>query len=475
MQDDLLLALSQSGTTVYVANNVDMDLGNRENITIAAGVKLIGGRAGLEPGPRLFTTRPLTVTRPRTFLKIVGDDVRITGMRIQGPDFDSIVNIGQPAGIFADSHRGIEIDHNEISGWNGAAVELRDQEGRVAAGERVEALSIRVHDNFIHHNQHIRTRGYGVVVAEGAYAQIERNVFDYNRHAIAGDGKPGTAYAAFENLVLPHGGKHYRFAQTVWFYTHQFDMHGRGERRTKFSSPGRPVEFSCAPPRSGGRYNCGPAGEFMDIIFNSFIYKAGAAIKLRGTPSRKPVGALISNNVFADGPDAVKLEMLAGGMRKINNRYGLNGLRRLGLCDFDGDGINDSFLATGQTWWYSSGTRGPWTFLDRSRKLLSEVVLGDVDHDGRCDVQSRDGVIKMLFDLNGDWTDGGTAAPVISIKGDKLTIDMSAHHRPTARGSIINSETIKVTFPDDATYTGTLQTPDTIKWSNGSTWTKVVA
>jgi hypothetical protein len=23
-------------------------------------------------------------------------------------------------------------------------------------------------------------------------------------------------------------------------------------------------------------------------------------------------------------------------------------------CDFDGDGIDDLFLATGETWWYSS-------------------------------------------------------------------------------------------------------------------------
>jgi hypothetical protein len=29
-----------------------------------------------------------------------------------------------------------------------------------------------------------------------------------------------------------------------------------------------------------------------------------------------------------------------------------------------------------------------------------------------------------------------------------------------------------VTFPDDSTYTAKLQAPNTIAWSNNSTWTK---
>ena len=33
----------------------------------------------------------------------------------------------------------------------------------------------------------------------------------------------------------------------------------------------------------------------------------------------------------------------------------------------------------------------------------------------------------------------------------------------------------EVTFPDDHAYTGTLVSPGTIKWSNGSSWTKKVA
>jgi hypothetical protein len=78
-----------------------------------------------------------------------------------------------------------------------------------------------------------------------------------------------------------------------------------------------------------------------------------------------------------------------------------------------------------------------------------------------------------VLDLTGSWTDGSTRRAVLSTRFPSLTIDMSAYGRPAARGSIVDSSTITVTFPDDATYTGKLQPPSMIRWSNGSTWTKV--
>jgi hypothetical protein len=82
--------------------------------------------------------------------------------------------------------------------------------------------------------------------------------------------------------------------------------------------------------------------------------------------------------------------------------------------------------------------------------------------------------INTVTELNGIWTDGSPRRAVISVKLQSLTIDMSAYNRPAAHGSIVDYETITVTFPDDATYTGNLQSPNTIKWSNGSAWTKVI-
>lgn len=122
----------------------------------------------------------------------------------------------------------------------------------------------------------------------------------------------------------------------------------------------------------------------------------------------------------------------------------------------------------------------PW------RDLLAGTFIGNLAPISTSDLvgyDQRDGVlryfhvvraeIRTVFDLNGRWTDGGTAAPVISVSGIDLSIDMSAHGRPPARGSIVDSQTIRVTFPDDATYTATLRAPGTLRWSNGTAWTKV--
>jgi hypothetical protein len=81
-------------------------------------------------------------------------------------------------------------------------------------------------------------------------------------------------------------------------------------------------------------------------------------------------------------------------------------------------------------------------------------------------------IVNTVFDLNGSWSDGSPWISVIYEGATSLTVDMSDFDRPTAHGNIIDSSTIAVTFPDDQTYTGTLQGPNTIRWSNGSAWTR---
>jgi hypothetical protein len=82
--------------------------------------------------------------------------------------------------------------------------------------------------------------------------------------------------------------------------------------------------------------------------------------------------------------------------------------------------------------------------------------------------------IRTVVNLNGLWSAGGPQnARILVISHNSLNVSMSAFHRPTAHGSILNATTITVTFPDDKTYTGTLQPPDTIRWSNGTVWRRV--
>ena len=82
--------------------------------------------------------------------------------------------------------------------------------------------------------------------------------------------------------------------------------------------------------------------------------------------------------------------------------------------------------------------------------------------------------IHTVVNLNGNWTDGSPRSAVIAVDFSNLTLDMSAFNRPAAHGTIVNGSSIKVTFPDDKTYTGQLQAPNKIIWSNGSAWTKII-
>ncbi|MFZ2157936.1 MAG: hypothetical protein WAV72_17685 [Bradyrhizobium sp.] len=81
-------------------------------------------------------------------------------------------------------------------------------------------------------------------------------------------------------------------------------------------------------------------------------------------------------------------------------------------------------------------------------------------------------VINTVFDLNGRWTDGSARSAVIFEGPSSIKVDMSDYDRPDAHGSIVNASTISMTFPDDKTYTGAIQSPNKIRWSNGSVWTK---
>jgi hypothetical protein len=81
-------------------------------------------------------------------------------------------------------------------------------------------------------------------------------------------------------------------------------------------------------------------------------------------------------------------------------------------------------------------------------------------------------VVNTVIDLNGDWTDGSGRTARIAAGAKALKLDMSDFDRSNANGSIVNSSSITVTFPDDTTYTGQVQTPNKIVWSNGSVWVK---
>jgi hypothetical protein len=82
--------------------------------------------------------------------------------------------------------------------------------------------------------------------------------------------------------------------------------------------------------------------------------------------------------------------------------------------------------------------------------------------------------VTPVFDLNGVYTDGGSARPRITDVNDTLTVDMSSQNRPTASGVVVSTTMILVVFPDEAPHWGTLvAATGRIIWDNGSRWQKL--
>jgi hypothetical protein len=379
-----LHAITVPWQRIEIQNHVNLDLSYRDNLYIAPGVKIHGGRTPTNPGPRLFTT-----TFPQRLFNIgtgyeyhESDNVRISGIRLQGAEMGvADGDAWASTGITVHSSINVEIDNNELFGWRGSAVDVGDPFNRINLDNYD---TVWVHDNFIHHNQHNGTLGYGVVTGESAYALIEKNVFDYNRHAIAASSDPGTGYYAHRNLVLEHGGLN----NDTWnTHTHAFDVHG---------------SESCY----GFEAYCGNAGEKFDFRWNTILYDHGAGIKVRGKPA---LGSVADHNVFTH-PDewggylddaALVQTSPNGNFGSLNNTFGadFDDMVKYSACDFNGDWILDDFLATGETWWYApgaaTGANRVWRHLYTSTKRRSQLTFSYVNSDNVCDVKDNNGIVYL--------------------------------------------------------------------------------
>jgi hypothetical protein len=409
----LIRALATPNTLVILAHDVDMDLTGEQNIPIRENVTLMSAApqvatAGLRAGP-LTTTglgrdarhlgpRLYTRSYPQPLFAIrcddSGENVRLLGFRLQGPSF-GVDGEHEEDALYFYACKKAEVAYMEISGWSGTAVRVRDSDPKNV----VPPDGPWIHDNFIHHNQNIGAPGYGLDVEKRGNAIIERNVFDFNRHAITASGTPGTSYTARFNLVLKGGGVHGRPWNRL---TQQFDVHGDSD--CALENPDIPLEFPGIDIKDWAVRNCGNAGSEFVFANNAFQYTIDRAIKIRGTPTE---AAYIYDNVFPHRAlsDAVSPLPRGDGSHVIvgSNTIGVDTFGQYGVCDFDGDGKDDLFLPTGASWWYSSGGRMHWTFLAPHTERLHQLGLGDFTGDGRCDVFA-------VRDRQWVLSDGGTGS-----------------------------------------------------------------
>lgn len=299
--DELLDALGKAkdGETIFLDPAAEMDFtgliyAEKLVLGIPGGVTLASNRgqdgsSGALLYSDAFQTAPL--------IKTLGPGVRVTGLRLRGPDPKPRLDHHRRAfstgrqdasayyyalpnsnGIQAD-HPGLQVDNCELSGWSHAAVYLTTGDYH------------HIHHNYIHHNQR-NGLGYGVSHGYGDNCQslIEFNFFDYNRHSIAGTGKPGNAYEARHNIEGGHAISHY------------FDMHGGRDR--------------------GDGTNI--AGDWMRVHHNTFMRADQAAVVIRGVPQQQ---AEIHNNWFAarEPSGAVFRPWPVGGATRVlvyDNAYG---------------------------------------------------------------------------------------------------------------------------------------------------------
>jgi Right handed beta helix region len=389
------------------ATNVDGDsLTAATQDTLNSASHINDGRTPRSLGPmiKFGTSRG----KPLNFFHIIcdsdklnGDYARISSIRLIGPD------TGQQSistyGIRISRCVGVEISNMEIAGWGGAGIYIVDKGPDQPVGSNLKGLGriinpeqVKIHDNFFHNNQYPSTtkcdyvvehspppprvvpkncvshaEGYGVNVNEGAWAHIYRNVFDFNRHAIAASGNSG-GYRAEQNLILKGGGYHGNILHT---YTHIFDIHGT---------------------ECDGL--CGDAGNQFWYIGNAFQFRKDNAIKIRGRPRVK---AYIGENVFPHpglendwGDDAVNLNTSENVEFLPGNVIDYDSFGKYKVCDFDGDNVDDLFLATGVSWWFSSSGEYHWTYLSAKTDRQEQLRVGYFDDDSLCDV---------LAEQSGQW------------------------------------------------------------------------
>jgi PKD repeat protein len=226
-KDQLLNALKnvRSGDIIFVNEDANIDLTGIYATTIPGGVTLASNRGSNgSPGGRIFQNR-LTIEPSgssgdlSSMLKTGGDNVRITGLRIEGPDKttdNSLVGDTTKTGIYVRNYQGFEADNCEILGWSGAGVNVNiwntSLQTKGLSTPEIGSSIANIHHNYIH-NCLTNGAGYGVVVYGGA-ALIKANLFDYTRHAVADSGAPTDGYEASYNIYLGHSNGHV------------FDVHG---------------------------------------------------------------------------------------------------------------------------------------------------------------------------------------------------------------------------------------------------------
>jgi hypothetical protein len=424
------------GTVVRLGRSLNVT--GRPFLSVGAGVTIRGDRRGTAFGAELSRDFDGSKTLEDMF-DVVGDDVRITGLRLRGPSRSTDSDQPNSTGVFvkpsldanqqfAGEFLRVIVDHNDISNFTYGGVRVFDGLDRTDSCDpnstndpQTRPFNTRVVRNFIHHNER-QSLGYGVEAEQGGFPLVEGNTFVANRHSIAGDGRANSGYKAQSNLVLSYAPVQHGFLD--WpFHTEDFDMHGVG-----------PDGFT------------GIGGDYVGIFGNTFLGTDRPNFELRGSICN--FVDFKANISLQSKDDAVQLSWgpfcgghcLSGTVQATFNissdppqfdysnptyRHGA-----LGVGDFDGDGADDLFLATGAAWYYSPAGQSEWRFLSAKTDSIDHLLFGDFDGDGRTDVVTIQGSqIMVSWAGLSDWEELNSSPAPGSIS-DMAVGDFIGDQRP---------------------------------------------
>lgn len=384
------LAAAGPGTVIQVSADISFsDLA--APLSVGPRVTIRGDRRGEAEGPQIMLSPGHDNTG--LFATKGGDHVRITGLRLRGAGRDP--GGSQPAlkGINGDAGVVAWIDHNDISDWTTSGIDLNgtdDDDITCPATIPVRSQIVRIFRNFIHDNSQVHTDGYGVVSGSGSDPLIFGNMFQKNYHSIASDGFALSAYSAISNLIMPGDGDT------------DVDMHGQSAK-------------------SGTHDFGGIGGIGVEASNNTFLGTDKTNFGMRGTPCSGALDTFYSNvvvrdisgsvTVVPDGQTGQNSEVSWTSVNtnvpflRVDSRFSMpNPTQAFLVGDFDGDGKDDLFMATGSGWYYSPAGNAEWRFLSAKTETLGSVLLGDFDGDGRTDVFTQIGD-KWMVSWGGrsDW------------------------------------------------------------------------
>ena len=251
------------GDIIYVPETASIEMTGHPGVVIPKNVTIASNRGSNgSPGGRFFWLSSSSDSASGyitgTMFYLPNDNVRITGLRLEGPHMTTDTSMGDGkvrSAMDLRNAKGLEVDNCEMYGWSYAAVDIETSTGQDALyalglnSAEIGSAIANIHHNSIHHCQ-MGSLGYGVVITRGT-ALVKANLFDYTRHAIAASGLQYEGYEASYNIHLGHG-----LVGSV------FDMHGQDvagfEKRV--------------------------AGSLTKIHHNTLYYTLDYSIGVRGTP-----------------------------------------------------------------------------------------------------------------------------------------------------------------------------------------------